>query len=283
MTAVVSIPIEEVRVGPRHRRLVPGKVAALAQSIADLGLQHPISVYRTTFVEGGRDVPGFQLVAGMHRLEACRSLGLVEIPAIEVELTDVQREMWELAENVVRAELTELERAEHLNLMQVLYESLHPETRKGAFRGNQYTGNVVTDKLSFATDVAQQTGVDERTIRRSTRRAREIDDAVKEQIRDTPIADSGVDLDALAGMKAAEQKKVVGLVMSGKAKNVREARKYLNTGIQKTAPADGDEKQLKAIQSAWNRASQAAREAFLAWLEDSEPAVFDRTRSGRAA
>jgi ParB family chromosome partitioning protein len=61
--------IGNVRVGERTRRDL-GDVVALAESIDDIGLLHPITVDET-----GR------LLAGARRLAACKHLGWTEIPA----------------------------------------------------------------------------------------------------------------------------------------------------------------------------------------------------------
>ena len=53
-------------------------------------------------------------VAGLHRLEAAKSLGLVEINCVIVEMDETDRRLWEIAENLHRSELTVLERSEHV-------------------------------------------------------------------------------------------------------------------------------------------------------------------------
>ena len=54
------------------------------------------------------------LVAGLHRLEAMRSLGEETIPAVYTTGTADEARMWELAENLHRAELSALEHDEHV-------------------------------------------------------------------------------------------------------------------------------------------------------------------------
>ena len=54
------------------------------------------------------------LVAGLHRLEACRRLGMVHIDARIIDLDEIERRLWEIAENLHRAELSSLERSEQI-------------------------------------------------------------------------------------------------------------------------------------------------------------------------
>ena len=60
----------------RRRGLNEETVAALAESILEEGMKVPIQVRK----DGGR----FVLVAGLHRLEACRALGEEKITCIFV-------------------------------------------------------------------------------------------------------------------------------------------------------------------------------------------------------
>jgi ParB family chromosome partitioning protein len=122
------IPINEIRVGKRLRALHELTVDQLVESIQKLGLQVPVSVVAGR--EKDADGVSFELVAGHHRLQACRRLGWHEIEAQIVHLNDDQRELWEIDENLCRAELSELERAEHLAKRKEVYERLHPETRE---------------------------------------------------------------------------------------------------------------------------------------------------------
>ena len=84
----MEFAIESVRVGERHRHDL-GDVAALARSIEEVGLLHPVVV-----------TPDRRLVAGMRRLEACRHLGMGEVPVTIVDLDDLAR--GEHEENAVR-------------------------------------------------------------------------------------------------------------------------------------------------------------------------------------
>jgi len=102
------LPLDAIVTGDRLRQLNRDTVDVLKQSIARIGLKVPISVRYVS------DEHGFDLVAGLHRLEACRELGWTEIPVREETGTEDDARMWEIAENLHRAELTALERDEHI-------------------------------------------------------------------------------------------------------------------------------------------------------------------------
>ena len=82
--------------------------ARVSNSISRIGLRTPISV-RT-------GEQGWTLVAGRHRLEACIELGMDEIPVVAETGSEFEARLWEIAENLHRAEPTALEGAEHISL-----------------------------------------------------------------------------------------------------------------------------------------------------------------------
>src|SRR5262245_45947442 len=96
------LPIESIRVGPRHRKDM-GDVSALAESIRELGLLQPVVVR-----------PDNRLVAGARRLAAVRLLGWSKVPVVvasdlddELRLRKAERD-----ENRCRKELTPTEQVE---------------------------------------------------------------------------------------------------------------------------------------------------------------------------
>ena len=136
----------------RLRAVDAAQVAALAASIKEVGLLNPITVYRRAIIRNGQDVDGYGIVAGAHRLEACKSLGWQEVPVVVVDLSDDARIIAECDENLCGSKLTASEQAEFTKMRKEAYLRLHPETVHGA---NQHTRGV--DKLStpsFAEDQA---------------------------------------------------------------------------------------------------------------------------------
>lgn len=119
------IPIDRIEVGT-HRRPLRG-VKELAASIEEVGLLNPITVRM--------DGPcNYRLVAGYHRLEACKAIGWLEIDATIVDLNDLEAELAEIDENLVRQDLTVPQRiAEGLRRKDV-WEAIYPETKRGGDR-----------------------------------------------------------------------------------------------------------------------------------------------------
>ena len=121
---IKMIPLEQIRIlNPRHRD--PKKFVLIVQSIKNLGLKKPIQVSRRSADEG--EGQPYDLVCGQGRMEAFRSLGYKEIPAVVVEISKEDRLLRSLAENMARRNpapiemLTEIERLrnEGLTLKQI--------------------------------------------------------------------------------------------------------------------------------------------------------------------
>src|SRR6266481_6577809 len=83
--------IDQIQVGFRYRKDF-GDLRPLVDSIADVGLLHPIVV-----------TPEGRLIAGQRRLQACRQLGWHDVPVTVVDLLQAAR--GEAHENFVRKEL----------------------------------------------------------------------------------------------------------------------------------------------------------------------------------
>ena len=96
---VQSIAIDRIRIlNPRHRD--KGKFERVVQSIKNLGLKKPIKISRRS-VKDGED-PGYDLVCGQGRIEACRALGFTHIQAIIVDVSKEDRLLMSLVENMAR-------------------------------------------------------------------------------------------------------------------------------------------------------------------------------------
>lgn len=108
--------IGDIYVSPDRRPTTPNKVKELAESLTAMGLLEPIVVRRVdaevTMGDGEVVDVAYHLVAGRHRLEAAALLGWEDIDCHVVELTDRQARLWEIAENLHRSDLSQLDRNE---------------------------------------------------------------------------------------------------------------------------------------------------------------------------
>ena len=85
-------PISSIIVGERHRKDF-GDIDALAKSIAEIGLLHPVVITSNN-----------ELIAGARRLAACKQLGWKKVPVTVVNIDACVR--GEYAENTLRKDFT---------------------------------------------------------------------------------------------------------------------------------------------------------------------------------
>jgi ParB-like chromosome segregation protein Spo0J/DNA modification methylase len=91
-----SVPISDIQIVDRQRGIDAPHVASLKQSIASLGLIQPIVINQNN-----------RLIAGNHRLHACKELGWPTIPVVYVEtLSEDQLQEMELTEDTKRLDRT---------------------------------------------------------------------------------------------------------------------------------------------------------------------------------
>jgi len=191
--------ISEIDIADDRRALDDAKVQALADSIREVGLINPVTVDK-----------GGNLIAGGHRVAACKSLGWTDIPVAVLDVDEDRAALAELDENLCRNEGTALERSEWLARRKVIYERLYPETRQGGAPGKAGGGKAKNDNVSsFAADTADKTGLSERTVQRDVRVAERLAPDVRDAIRDTEIADNKRALAALADEPAEKQRELV--------------------------------------------------------------------------
>jgi ParB-like chromosome segregation protein Spo0J len=183
-----QIALDEIYVPRDRRALQPDKVADLAQSMKVLGLLSPVGVRwvrKEIILPNALTVKGaYHLVYGLHRLAAARQLGWQEIPcqilfsstaavenpyALNLEGSDRHAWMIEIAENLHRAELTALERSEHIAAWIKLIE----EDPQGSGEAEEASGGL--DKKASGrpkggrSAAARKIGISEADARRSER------------------------------------------------------------------------------------------------------------------
>jgi len=218
-----TIALRDLVASEQPRPIRPDEVDRLAASIKDVGLIQPIVVKPTTIVHGTA-MDGWKLVAGHHRVAACRALGWTEIAAVVVNDTShLQNELIEIDENLCRAELTAAQRTAFSKRRKQIWEALHPENNSGT------TCPTIRETAgrpkAFAAATAEATGQDKRTTNRAIARADAIGDEALAKVVNTSL-DSGVELDALAKLPAPERAQLIERAAAGEQVSAR----------QKTAP-----------------------------------------------
>lgn len=103
---VLLIPVEQIHPSPHQprRRFNEAKLAELAASIKERGVQQPILIRKL----GEAD---YELIMGERRLRASKIAGKNAVPAIVTEETDDESAVDALTENIQRENLTPLEEA----------------------------------------------------------------------------------------------------------------------------------------------------------------------------
>jgi ParB family chromosome partitioning protein len=116
---VHELPLDAIGPNPYQprREFAADELAELAASIKAQGLLQPVVVRPAGEGEG----EGYQLIAGERRLRACRDLGLTHIRALIREVDDRQLLELALIENLIRADLNDIEVANALLQLQNQY------------------------------------------------------------------------------------------------------------------------------------------------------------------
>lgn len=192
----MKIKINELVIKKRMRSVKPEKVEAIAGSIKEVGLITPICVNSD-----------LELVAGLHRVEAAKLLGWQEIECNVIDFNSELRQLLaEIDENLQRSDLSVLERSDWLKERKRIYEELYPETKKGAT--NQYTKDLLNADSALSTfteTTAKVTGQSKRTIETEIQIANNINEDVKEILKDTEFANQKTSLLDLSKLDAPQQ------------------------------------------------------------------------------
>jgi N6-adenosine-specific RNA methylase IME4/ParB-like chromosome segregation protein Spo0J len=226
----MKLSLRDIKV-PNGRRPV-GDIRELVASIERVGLLHPVVV-----------TEDHQLVAGLHRLRACEQLGWTKIPVTIVPKAKLTNELAELDENLVRAELTVLQRAEGLARRKRIYEALHPETRRGVAggkaSGESRRGDRTSEPSSLVGTIADKMGVSRRAIELQVQIATDIPKDLRRILHGTWASNDKKSLLQLARLETDEQRAVIGRIVDG-AGSVRLAKaQHVGSTLDKVKPPTG--------------------------------------------
>lgn len=165
----LSVFTDSIEVGERHRPLNDDAVVRLQASMKDIGLQQPISIRIVEEMElDGVVTSGVPiLVAGRHRLEAAKRLGWSQIDCFEIDDDAIKAELWEIAENLHRCDLTKEQRDDHIRRYAELIEAKAAVAVKVGQPVTVSPANGGRGNKGVARQIADATGLSKRTISRA--------------------------------------------------------------------------------------------------------------------
>lgn len=190
---VILIPISEIIVDDRKRELSDARARVLADSIKILGLLQPVVLTKDK-----------HLIAGRHRVGACEILGYTEIPVIVRDYTALDRELAEIDENLVRFDLTDMERSIQTTRRKEIYGLKFPQTldnkKRAELRKKWEDEGKPTDNpeipnfdsedaqrddvKSFIKDTAEKTGRSTSQIRDEEQLGKALMESLSDEVRD---------------------------------------------------------------------------------------------------
>lgn len=243
---IMRVRTDRVIPNPLARQRERQDIERLAASMNELGLLNPITAIRTTMMLHGCKTEAYRLVAGSHRLEAAKMLGWAEIDAmlLDVDVEDTTRHrLIEISENLHRAELSALERAQLMKEWVELtgQKPVQVEQVSKGGRGNR----------SGEAEAARQLGVDRVDVHRSLKIA-SLSPEAQEVARENGLADNKSAL-----LDAARRETPEAQVAA-----LRERKQV------KPAPSAADEFEarenwLNSMMKLWNKVSDDWRQEFL--------------------
>ncbi|MBM3654917.1 MAG: hypothetical protein FJX06_19290, partial [Alphaproteobacteria bacterium] len=188
---------------------------------------------------GVEKVDAYDIVAGNHRYEAVRRLGLHEAPCRIIDVDALRLELVEIDENLIRYNLTPAQEAAAVARRKAIYEELHPETKAEA---NASITRKTSANLAFVSATSASTGKAKRSIERAAARGAALGDDLS-AIAGTSL-DKGVELDALAKAPDDERKALIARAKAGE--NVS-ARRPSSTAAEPLSDSSATEKQIAKL------------------------------------
>lgn len=283
---VERIPVSGVRVGSGRRHVDAARVTELTASIQSMGLRTPITVRIVPEMvdDDGvvcEDVP--ILVAGAHRLEAARSLGWDYIDAFVMEGDETDARLWEIAENLHRAELTVQERSEQIA------EWVKLTAEKVSQLGTPSGGKQPREQ--GVRKAADELGLAKSDVHRAVKIA-SITEEAKEAARVAGLDDNQSALLKVAAAEPEAQTDLVHWLADQKAE--RRGKRETNAAFDKMTKEDASERLAEMLSEFIPGEQWATLTALLYAAGDAKAVakafnrlngapVFDQTIAGRAA
>jgi ParB family chromosome partitioning protein len=248
------VAIDKISVGSNRRPLKEQKVVELMESIKTNGLLNPITLDQN-----------HNLIAGLHRLTACKLLGFDRITCNIITYEDAAHaRLAEIDENLIRSELDILERAELWLERDWLLEQMGLRAQPG---DNQYTqkgGVSISPPAKTTLELAKEVGYTERTYQQGKQIAKSIVPEVKKEIKGTPIANSTTALLKVARAGSKERALAEKAEKAAKKAKAKREQEEIERQAKLAAAARAKQRELQMVTL---RSVAAEKEAKLAAKE----------------
>ncbi|QSJ19084.1 ParB N-terminal domain-containing protein [Nostoc sp. UHCC 0702] len=257
------VPIDQIQVG-RNRRPVKGeKVDDLKESIKANGLLNPITVDQK-----------LNLIAGLHRLTACKLLGLEAIECNIVTYQDSdQARLAEIDENLIRNELEPLERSELWLERDQIMERMGLRAKVGDNQHTHKGGEMISPPPKRTVELAKEVGYSERTFQHGKQIAKSIHPAVKQLIKGTAIADSPTALLKIARAGSQERSLAQEAQKALELAQARGDKEEAERQAQLIADLKAKQKELQILAHKSAMAQKAAKLAVKKSQRQPEPLI----------
>lgn len=143
--SIFDIDVNKIKANPFQPRyeMEEASLKELANSIKQHGILQPLIVTKFTKDNSRGQAVEYQLVAGHRRLRAAEMAGLPRVPAIIRDSTDQQRLELALVENIQRADLNAMERAQAFKRLQEEFDLTHDEIAKKVGKSREFVSNTM--------------------------------------------------------------------------------------------------------------------------------------------
>lgn len=254
----------------KTREMQEKAIAGLMSSINAIGLRTPITVRSAKRIRDGQPADAWEVTAGRHRVEAARRLGWTDIDAVTDTGDEVQNRLWEISENLHRAELTALERSEHqaewIRLTETENQSEHPapiESKRADGRGHRIEGGINA--------AVEHLGIERTQAHRAVQIAEGITPEAKQAAQEAGIDNTQSYLMEVARARPENQLKVV-TEMKKRKDQAEENRAKAAANRSKTKSQTSG---LKKLLRAWDAATTEDRASFIRERRDEVEQVLN--------
>jgi ParB family chromosome partitioning protein len=205
------VPLASIQPHPHQPRSVVGDLSELVASIREKGVLEPILIRPNASREKG--AAAFEIISGERRYRAALEVGLYEIPAIEMDVSDEEALEIALVENLQREDLSPFEEADGYRALAERHRYTHDQIAQAVGKSR----SAVTESLTLLRMPAK----------------------VRDNVRALGVANKSILLELLKlddekeMLKLLERVSKLGLAREAVRKEVKRARRKVGRGRAK--------------------------------------------------